>query len=102
MRDLKHTSEVWPETNIISFQQFIHGLFNVRHVSRFVDAGREETRTVTLLRTDRLTWRCSLGHSPLRAAHHRHDQRQRETVKEPCFLGSPHPSCGGGGGVWVK
>ena len=38
----RHTSKVWPETNIISFQQFVHSLFDKRHVPRFVDAAREE------------------------------------------------------------
>lgn len=46
MRDLKHTSKVWPETNIISFQQFIHGVLDVRHVSRLVDAEREDMLTL--------------------------------------------------------
>lgn len=91
------TSKVRPETNIVSFQQFVHSLFDKRHVARFVDAarGKRTTRVNTLFEDGQAhTSRPALspGHSPLRAAHHCHEQRQREDVKEPsCSLARPHP-----------
>lgn len=72
---------------------------------------RQTTRMVTLLGEGGGARLCpvqSPGRSPLSTAHHCHDQRQTEDVKEPCSLGSPHPSvvcvCVDGGQqmTWMK
>lgn len=37
---LSLTSKVWPQPDVVSFQQFVHRVLDERHVARFVDAGR--------------------------------------------------------------
>lgn len=39
-----HTSKVWPQSDIIPLQQFIHRLLHERHVARFIDAGKKQTK----------------------------------------------------------
>ena len=103
INDLSHTSKVWPKSNIISFQQFIHSLFDERHVPRFIDAERQITTNVVSPTESRHPGLCPAltpthTHSPPGTAHHCHDQRQWKNVKEPCSLGSPHPLCA----VWMN
>lgn len=91
-----HTSKVWPETDIIAFQQFIHGLFHVRHVSRFVDAEGEKKSTIRLntLRADRRTRaRCWNPGTHLCAQHITATTSGNERMsKSPAFWG-PHIPC---------
>lgn len=39
-----HTSKVWPQSDIITLQEFIHRLLHERHVARFIDAEKKKKK----------------------------------------------------------
>lgn len=40
------TSEIWPQSYIITFQQSVHRFFNQRHIARVTDTMEEKERKV--------------------------------------------------------
>lgn len=39
------TSEIWPQSYVITFQQSVHRLFNHRHIARVIDTDTMEDKT---------------------------------------------------------
>lgn len=84
------TSKIRPQTDVVTLQQLVHRGFHVRHVAGFVCA--ETSREVRETHALRPGWNKKALISPLRAAHHRHQQRPAaEPAAPPVRHGNPHP-----------
>lgn len=52
---MRHTSKVWPQTDVITFQEFVHSFFDEGHVPWLIDTEKQSSRSCECLKTQTRT-----------------------------------------------